>query len=253
MKSLQKCLKNRGGFTLTELLVVILIIIVLASLTTIVFTSARKKAQLATATNRVADLQLANQSYAAEHGGRFVSTYATDEEGGHPDARKWMHNPDFLEMLIGPDDSDNRAFGQPIYNYPEEILDPVALKAGLDKLLGNFGYIEENMPGGDWKTPGSNKFHTPSSIADPSRVAAFVTANDWLVRYSGRYIWFNDPVDKITGDGRVAYRHDDKAIVVYYDGHTEALDIEDMKDLDRAGRRNNVFWGGETSGRGRQN
>lgn len=243
--------RTRRGFTLIELLVVIVIIAVLGSLVTIGAISVRNKALASTATTRVSALQVANLAYAADNGGRFVPTYATSEDGAHPAARQWIFNPRFLEQLASLDSTRDESSNRPIFEVPEEILDPKAVKAGVTGMHGNFGYVEENMPGGSWGEPGSEKFHSSGSLSDPSRVAAFVTSRDWLVRYSGRYIGAKDEAIKKSGQGDIAYRHDGKAIVVFYDGHTELIDVDDMKDIDRAGKRNNAFWGGDRGGRGR--
>jgi prepilin-type processing-associated H-X9-DG protein len=45
-----------------------------------------------------------------------------------------------------------------------------------------------------------------------------------------------------TPDGKIAYRYNKKAVVVYYDGHVGEVGMDDMKRIDQTGGIRNVFW-----------
>ena len=55
-------------------------------------------------------------------------------------------------------------------------------------------------------------------------------------------------VEGKTPDGKIAYRHDGKAAVTYFDGHAGMISMADMKRIDEAGTansgKNNIFWDG---------
>ena len=82
----------------------------------------------------------------------------------------------------------------------------------------------------------------PGHLATPAQTAAFVTAVNWLVHYSGRKGW--DGKEGKVNAPRIAYRWKGKALVVYYDGHVGEITEEELLELDQRGGRNNAFWNG---------
>jgi prepilin-type processing-associated H-X9-DG protein len=87
-----------------------------------------------------------------------------------------------------------------------------------------------------------NSAYRIGELTSAPQTAAFVTAVNWLVQYGGRDSW--DGVEGKVNAPRIAYRHNNKALVVYYDGHVGEISKEDMKELDRRGGQNNCFWKG---------
>jgi prepilin-type N-terminal cleavage/methylation domain-containing protein/prepilin-type processing-associated H-X9-DG protein len=239
------------GFTLIEILVTITIIIVIAGLATVGTRKLREKADMVTALKRISGFAQANALYAVDHGGRYVPAYSFDEESqpGIP----WHYNPGFLEALMGVNLSIEEAEEfEGLDGLPEQLLDPVVVRAKKlywSRISASFAYNNENVPGGSWGEPGTSRAHTISSVNHPSESFAFITATDWIANYGGRLLWRRSPVEGKTNDSKIAYRHGNKAVVVFYDGHTATMTIDEMRAIDRLGGINNVFWGGDKRSR----
>jgi prepilin-type processing-associated H-X9-DG protein len=250
-KTIHSSSSHFRGFTLVELLVTITIIIVIAGLAMMGTGKIRQKADTVTALKRIAGFAQANALYAVDHGGRYVPAYSFDDESrpGVP----WHYNPAFLEALIGDSLSIEGAEEfEGVDGLPESVLDPVVVRAKQrywSRISASFAYNNENVPGGGWGQPGTSRAHTVTSVKYPNESFAFISATDWIANYGGRFLWKNSPVEGKTNDSKIAYRHGDKAVVAFYDGHTETMSMEDMKNIDRKGGINNIFWGGERRSR----
>lgn len=243
MKSLHR---RHRGFTLVEVMVTLSIIIVLSIVGFAGYKSVRASADSAVSMSRLRTLALANAAYAADHNSRYVPIFAFDERGRS--GVHWIYNPEFfegivdnLEFLEDPEEHEGKD------GYPENVLDPVVVRAKKKystRISGSYGYNWENTPGGSWNQKGTAPRHSMKTMKSPSRTFMFITATDWLAKYEGRYLWKRTPEEGKTPDGKIAYRHKGKALVAYYDGHTGAISPDDMKEFDRRGGINNVFWGG---------
>lgn len=240
-----------SGFTLVELLVTVTIILTLAGLTTVGMRKLRENADTVAAIKRISGFTHANALYAVDHGGKYVAAYSFDEESkpGTP----WHFNRVFLETLIGDNpDLDEAEEFEGIDGLPEQVLDPVVVRAKKrqwSRISASFAYNNENVPGGSWGEPGTSRAHTVSSVKNPSEAFAFITATDWIANYSGRLLWARSPVEGKTENSKIAYRHDDRAVVAFYDGHCETKTIYEIRALDKLGGINNVFWGGDQRSR----
>ncbi|MFZ9935582.1 MAG: type II secretion system protein [Luteolibacter sp.] len=243
--------KRSAGFTLVELLVTVTIILVLAMVAFFGARKLRSGADTVTTIKRISGLAQANALYAADHGGKYVPIYTFDEDRlpGIP----WHYNPVFLEALIGESLSIEEAEEyEGVDGLPEQVLDPVVVRAKQrywSRISASFAYASENMPGGGWGQPGTSRAHTVTSVKYPSETFAFITATDWIANYGGRFLWRNSPVEGKSNDSKIAYRHGGKAVVAFYDGHASTMTIYEMRDIDRKGGINHVFWGGELRSR----
>lgn len=239
------------GFTLIEVLITITIIVVIAGLAAVGTRKLREKADMVTALKRISGFAQANAMYAVDHSGRYVPAYSFDEESqpGIP----WHYNPTFLEALMGANLSVEEAEEfEGVDGLPEQLLDPVVVRAKKrywSRISASFAYNNENVPGGSWGVPGTSRAHTISSVLNPSESFAFISATDWIANYGGRLLWRKSPVEGKTNDSKIAYRHGNRAVVVFYDGHTETISMDQMRAIDRLGGINNVFWGGEKRSR----
>jgi prepilin-type processing-associated H-X9-DG protein len=175
-----------------------------------------------------------------------VPAYSFDEEArpGIP----WHYNPAFLEALIGEVEGLEEAEEfEGIDGLPEQVLDPVVVRTKArmwSRISASFAYNNENVPGGGWGQPGTVRAHTTTSVEYPSEAFAFITATDWIANYSGRLLWKKRPFEGKSEDSKIAYRHQNKAVVAYYDGHVGTISINEVRALDKLGGINNVFWGG---------
>lgn len=236
-------MRSLRGFTLVELMVVIVIVVVLAGLAFLAYGRMSSTADTAVATSRIKGLAEANSLYAGDHNGNYVSVYAFDDTGRRTST--WDTNRDFWRYLLGTS-ADQPGFAG---NLPESVLDPVTYRAKQTRYtwaMANYGYVTENMRGGGYNQKGSNRRHKLEWLRHPATTCMFITATDWQARYTGRFLWAgSSAVEGKTSDGKIAYRHNDKALAVFYDGRVEAITRARMQQFDERGGRDNAFWGGD--------
>lgn len=227
----------RQGFTLTELLVVIAIIAVLALLSVMGVTRIRGMADKASAIRSLSQLQIANTSYSTDNSGKYVPYTMHDENGNR--LGWWYQVPEFLEYFRG-EVYDSK--GDPSKAVPISMLDPKVVRAKLpfhNSMAGSFGL---NITGlNTASAPSAKPAHTMTTITKPEQSMAFASATDVRVAYSARFSW--NGVEGKTSNGALAYRHNDKAIVVYYDGHVGEVSKTDLREIDKTkGGANSAFW-----------
>lgn len=235
-----KCNRHavQRGFTLTELLVVILMIAVLATLAFLGTRRVRDMADKANSIRNLAQLQVANASYAADHNGRCVPIRANDSSGT---PTRWFQNRDFLANLIG---GFVDASGEQSEYIPLGMLDPKVVrgkKSLSNRIYSSYGMNDTTLQlGGE---PDLNSAHNMNQVADASRTMIFATATDFRVTYNSRYKWdFKNPNDSKTAAGDLAYRHGDKVLAVHFDGHVGEMSKGDFEAIDTRGGKNNAFW-----------
>jgi prepilin-type processing-associated H-X9-DG protein len=232
--------RTSSGFTLVELLVAITITIVLAALTVVGLSRMRAAGDTATAVRNIRQLQVANVSYATEHDGRYASYFILDEDGKK---NYWYRDLAFLAELTG--DNSQLTSADPNKDVPSSLLDPTAYRAkkkSYDLLSGSYGMVHDFMiKRSDQDT---ERYTTINEITNPSRTAAFLTTTDLSARYESRNLWWSEPVEGKTTNGKTAFRHGNKAIAVYFDGSTGLISREDINRFDANGGKKNVFWNG---------
>lgn len=203
----------------------------------------RKSADKAAVIGNMRSLQSANQMWASDHNGKYISIFAFDEDTKNKS--EWWKTKEFLTNFTGdPDPDPNKP--------PLSTLDPSAVRSGglnSDKMTANYGYVSSNMPGGSWGQANTDRGFRASQINNPARSAAFVSATDWILKYPGRLEWkVGETKDGYNSNGMIAFRHDGKAAVVYYDGHVGFVGPTDVKKFDAEGGdlkgEKNVFWNG---------
>ncbi len=235
------------AFTLTELLVVIVIIITIAALSLTGISKLRRSGDRVVAIRNMSQLQLANASYATENNGKYVPTEEWNDEGSGYVC--WTVNPKFISMLKS-DSGVYQGNGVIDVTLPLGMMDPAVVRAkkGLyNDLQANYAYNKNGMGSQQgsaaWGTPGARPSYTISQVTDASRAAVFFSATDWNTDYSKRFLWTGAAaVEGKSRDGKIAYRHNNKAIVVYYDGHAGEISLADMRRIDGLGGANNIFW-----------
>lgn len=206
---------KKAGFTLVELLVVIVII---ASLAAIGITSVfrfRRAADRANAVSNLRQIQTANTAYAADHDGRYVPPSSGDPADPAGPAL-WFENPDFVSQLKG-DSATFVSGGAPNLTLPLSLMDPAVVRAkpaGYETLGASYGYT----------VPQIDDAPRQAQLADPARSAAFITSDTPFVTQD---------------TGAIAYRHDKKAVVVYYDGGAREITPAQVTSFGDASSR---FW-----------
>lgn len=228
------------GFTLVELLVAIVIIASLAALFSLGIVRTRAAGDAATSVKNIHQLQIANVSYATDHNGRYASYFIVDENGKK---NYWYKDPGFLAQLTG--DESLLTAADPNTEVSSSLLDPTAYRAkkkSYDQLSGSYGMVHDFMiKRSDQDT---ERYTTITEITNPSRTAAFLTTTDLSARYDSRNLWWSEPVEGKTTNGKTAFRHGKKAIAVYFDGCTAFISREDINRFDANGGKKNVFWNG---------
>jgi prepilin-type N-terminal cleavage/methylation domain-containing protein/prepilin-type processing-associated H-X9-DG protein len=237
MKSIHRHSASKRGFTLTELLVVILIIAVLAVLSIMMVGRMRNMADKVAATRSLSQLQIANTSYAGDNNGRYVGFRIDDEDGNR--IGWWYQVPEFLNYFRGEAYTAN---GQPDKTIPAQMLDPKVVRAKADKfstsMAGSFGINVNGLP--STSVANADRGYNTSNVTKPEQSMAFGSACDVSLRYGTRLKW--DGKEGVTHDSRVAYRHGNKALFVYFDGHVAELSKEEIKALDNKGGSKHPFW-----------
>ncbi len=230
--------RHPRGFTLVELLVVIVIVVTLAALSFFGLARMRSAGDKAATVQVLRQLQIANAAFASEHGGQYVPQSSKDENSAT--TNPWHENSVFLSYLTGDPTALDR--NQPLKTVPVSILDPKVVRAKerlWQKLFASYAYNVIGVPTGG---PSSDKSFKTSQIKDSTRTASFVTATDWILKYEGRFLWESSPVEGKSTDGKIAYRHDGKAIVTYYDGSSGTFSAGDVRGFDKNGGNKNPFW-----------
>lgn len=227
-----------NGFTLVELLVVITIVAVLVALSLAGYTKFRSAADKAIVMGILREIQVANGNFAADNNGKFVPASGKDEDGK---VSQWHKNRDFLDNLRGFSNQENNSFIA--MNFPPEKLDKKTKSLASprwDHVSGNYGAFEVDPTNNTWGTTDWESAFTIAQLSTPSRTAAFATSLDWRIKNGTNYTG----TETRTGQGRMAYRHDGKALVVFYDGHVEAITMADMDKIMKNGGKNHPFWKG---------
>jgi prepilin-type N-terminal cleavage/methylation domain-containing protein/prepilin-type processing-associated H-X9-DG protein len=232
-----------SGFTLTELLVVILIIVTVAALSLVGIQRMRDTGDKTAAIRSLSQLQLANASYATDNGGKYVPKQVNGPSGER--LGWWFQVPEFLNYfrgeVLGVD-------GEASKTVPLSMLDPKVVRTKrsfFNSIAGSFGLNETGIPSSGG-VASARYAHTVASVTKPDQSMAFASATDLGVQYRSRLNWFAKDLDKREGKtntGDLAYRHGDKIIVVYFDGHVGELSKADIVEIDKTkGGANSAFW-----------
>jgi len=200
------------GFTLVELLVVIVMVAVLVTIAITMVFRFRKSGDKTVATNNLRQIQAANIGYAADNNGRFVPP--SGMVGGI--TYQWFVNPDFISQIKGVA-ATYKSGGIIDTDLDISLMDPAVVRekpAGYKSLDSSYGYT----------TPSTGEAFRQSHLNDPARSAAFITASAAYADFGAKSV--------------IAYRHVDKAIVAYYDGHASPITLSEI-----AGKaETDIFW-----------
>lgn len=239
MKTNRYC--SFSGFTLVELLVVIVIIVTLAALSLVGFTRMRAAGDRAAAIATMRQLQVANMGFAIDNNGQYIPIAEVDKGGAL--TMEWYKNPKFRTYLTSDPNEEEKSTNEMLVA-PVGTLDPIVVRKKLrqwDRLSASYGI---NSTGLKWPKNDSDPImsYTINQVANPGRTAFIASATNYMVSYGGRFLWKNQPVEGKTTTDKMAFRHDHKAIVIFYDGSTKLISQGDLADYDRAGGVTHPFW-----------
>ena len=205
-------LSRSHGFTLVELLVVIAIIAVLATIAATATIRFRAAADRSASIGALRQLQSANVSFATENGGSFVPPVANDVG--------WFETPAFISHLKG-EAATFPSSGAPDFSVPLALMDAaVVRKKSADNTTLDicFGYT----------TPQNVAVLKQARLSNPSSSAAFITCDSPFIDHPTK--------------SKIAYRHQNNALVVYYDGRAAVITRADIARIDSNGGATNPFW-----------
>ncbi|MFK7851438.1 MAG: type II secretion system protein [Akkermansiaceae bacterium] len=208
---------SNKGFTLIELMIVIVIVATLVAISITAVFRFRKSADKVLVLGSLKQLQNANIAYSSDNQGRFVPP----EEEIETVFYQWFENPDFISQVKGVSATFSST-DAPDISLPIEIMDPEVVRekpTGYESLSRSYAYTR----------PLTADPIIVSQIIDSARSAAFITANS------------NGFIENSTR-AKVAYRHDEKAVVVYYDGHASTISEADMNEIQTQGGASSIFW-----------
>ena len=225
------------AFTLIELLVVISIIAMLMSILVPSLGKARERAKKVICTNNVRQIGLANALYAQYSDNWYVPYY-------NKSLIIWFQNPLYVKIM-GIDKRTDDADTGAMLTLPEDYKCPSDTRKqddglwddGGSRINVSYGYnITNLLEGNMWKI-GQNYGHKMSQIHKPFIKIAFMDSTDYGV-YS-KYPWFladytrywdkwGDVVGPPNNWHTPAYRHNEGANIVFFDGHSEYLKKEEI-------------------------
>jgi len=208
--------KNNRGFSVTEMIVVILVLAILAALMLPVLRGQAERARTALCISRLQQISLYLNAYAADH--QMKISFMRDG----PTSRMWYTE---LAKHAGLSEVQARnAFGCP--SLPSK---DVTSWVCYGFRAGSFKPVKDDpgnsvRPGGTGTT-GYYEF-SYSSVPEPGKF--FIMADTGTP--SGKQTFRIIPPGLYSGSG-IQARHQERANVLFLDGHVEALDLKGLHGL----------------------
>jgi prepilin-type N-terminal cleavage/methylation domain-containing protein/prepilin-type processing-associated H-X9-DG protein len=233
---------RKSGFTLIELLVVIAIIVLLALLAFPMAQRMIASGQTAKATGNLRQIGVLMASYTGDNNNCLpILIDYRNVSGGSADPDKYQFWQNFIRLQAGMSK-------RPVQNLnidpwlPEIFYDPAVKKnkhpwgdfGGNDSIMLGLGTLPEIDCGVQF---GSSRGTPLSRIGSPGKKVLVATAKDvegsnWKSSWYFHGLEYASQGDKSSMPKPDA-RHGGKALCLFADGHTEALDVANMTPEDR--------------------
>jgi prepilin-type N-terminal cleavage/methylation domain-containing protein len=215
------------AFTLIELLVVIAIIGILAAILIPVVSSVRTSAYIAKTSSNLRSLQTANQLYAQDNRGVYITSKQPVYEDGQWEidaTSHWVTYKSFTQFLDTPEPGWNAE------NYLHAARTGDSSAAGSTYGKSSIGLNvtgPNNYPHhGDAQSVHENS-PTVLNVLNPGKAMAFADAIDYQISSTKASQYISEEAGPY-GSMAIAYRYKDQATVVYYDGSVGRVSREDI-------------------------
>jgi prepilin-type N-terminal cleavage/methylation domain-containing protein/prepilin-type processing-associated H-X9-DG protein len=222
---LRRLSRPSRAFTLVELLTVIAIIGILAAIIIPTVGKVRESARAVQCASNLRQVQMANIAWATDNKGGYAPLLLVDKDNASMTIM-WHQNSDFLAYLAR---ERTGTTGERLAN---GLNCPTARSLGNPR---NFTYgANANGRGGEW-VKGYVRQIRMEEIQRPSKTMAFADGLDWQLYADGATGYTKDLEllsSTASSTHMVAYRHGDKANLVYFDGHTARLSADAFNNGD---------------------
>lgn len=226
--------RRTSGFTIVELLVVIAIIALLAALLFPAVSGARKKSQTASCASNLRQIGVANLLFASNHNNWCVPLAYYG--GAKYDQRWfWESNPEFWTLCGMGDIVSNK------WDRSKWKLRCPATPMPSPAIRNSFNGYGINTAGNLWNWTWSWQGWHLGRVVTPSRTVFMADATDnrisWKADHGTRYsYWQAWGEDGSTWNyQRIAYRHNEGANSLFFDGHVEWRPYSQFAEDEMAG------------------
>lgn len=247
-------MRRKKGFTLIELLVVIAIIALLLSILLPSLSKAKDLAKSLVCSTRLKHYGLANMIYSTNNDSKLVpfsqsTTRPTTLAGKYIDER-WVENKEFrIELDLASRRTvvygDLESEWNDPWVFPKELLCPKfparkieaswADDPSFTNMLGET-LVSYALNVEKWSSlfPNDRKYrgHVETQVKSPGDKIMFIDSNySQTMRRYANYETYWDVFGDILSSGnyaQVSYRHNEKANIVFFDGHTDRLKKEEV-------------------------
>lgn len=198
------------AFTMVELLAVIAIFGILIALLIPGVGKLRKSVQASHCASNLRQIQMANIAHAQDNDGKYVRIMFRTENGGQA---RWLKDLEFLAYLKR--DSSTQTLVKELW-CPTALFDPERTNSEPY----TYGVNINGFSTSGSNEPGYTRQIRVTDIPHPAKSMAFADALDWQISEGGVDIYDGREIYQARA---VAYRHSNKANVVFYDAHVELL------------------------------
>ncbi|MGZ0709172.1 type II secretion system protein [Coraliomargarita sp. W4R53] len=218
---------SKRAFTLIELLSVIAVIGVLVAILIPAISHVRGSAQSTQCVSNLRHMQIANQMYASENKGAYLSAVVFDDKQDVSGA--WLIDKNYFQKLT--DLYQEREWGE----WQNDMLCPTtkAMGSPMWNVLGaNYGINYQMFAGNlglpvNWPEENQSWAIPNYKIEKPAQTVAFADSTDWLLKAVEGYSEAGEEANGYDSSGYLAFRHNGRANVVNFDASVNSYTQEE--------------------------